>query len=75
MCFLPFRASGCVTRPSDVNNEKLAYESIGQPFPFVEVKIIDADGKLAKVNTDGEICFRGKKKLTTDVSILEFNFI
>ena len=61
-----------MTRPSDVNNHKLAYESIGQPFPFVEVKIIDADGKLAKVNTDGEICFRGKKKYLDFNRCLDF---
>jgi len=72
MFFLSFRASGCVTRPSDATNEKLAYESIGQPFPFVEVKIIDADGKLAKVNTDGEICFRGKKKYLDFNRCLDF---
>jgi fatty-acyl-CoA synthase len=52
-------AAGLTTRPSDIHDPKLAYGSLGQPFPYCEVKIVDGAGNLAKVNTDGEICMRG----------------
>jgi len=54
-----FSACGTITRAEDVDNEKVAYESIGRPFPFIQCKIIDADGKTAPLNTDGEICLKG----------------
>ncbi|XP_078601736.1 medium-chain acyl-CoA ligase ACSF2, mitochondrial-like [Branchiostoma floridae x Branchiostoma japonicum] len=33
--------------------------TIGQPFPHVEVKIVDTDGRVTPVNTPGELCTRG----------------
>lgn len=50
-------AAGTLTRKD--SDEKYAYETIGQPFPFVEVKIVDNEKRLLPVNTDGEICIRG----------------
>jgi long-subunit acyl-CoA synthetase (AMP-forming) len=53
-------AAGLITRPVDAEiSEKYAYESIGQPFSFIEVKIIDEQGRMVPHNTDGEICLRG----------------
>jgi fatty-acyl-CoA synthase len=52
---------GTVSRVSDVEKgEKYAYESIGNPMPFTEVKIIDRKtGHTLPINQDGEVCVRG----------------
>ena len=53
-------AAGLINKPNDANiSERLAYESLGQPFPFVEVKVIDEKNNILPHNTDGELCFRG----------------
>lgn len=53
-------AAGLITRPRDLEiSEKYAYESIGQPLPFCECKIIDHEGNMVPHNTDGELCIRG----------------
>jgi len=53
-------AAGLINRPNDINiSEKYAYESLGQPFPYTEVKIIDENNQIVPHNTDGELCFRG----------------
>lgn len=41
------------------HEEKYAYETIGQPFPFIEVKLVDSENKIVPVDTIGEICLRG----------------
>ena len=33
--------------------------TVGRPFPFVEVKIVDENRKIVPINTTGEVCFRG----------------
>lgn len=45
--------------PDATRGEKYAYESIGRPSPYTEVKIIDDHGNLVPHNTDGQICIRG----------------
>lgn len=53
-------AAGLINRPNDLNiSEEYAYGSLGQPFPYMEVKIIDENNQLVPQNTDGELCFRG----------------
>lgn len=54
---MSYRAAATITRVD--YEEKEAYETIGQPFPFVEIKIIDSENNLMPVNQDGEICIRG----------------
>jgi hypothetical protein len=52
---LNFSAAGLITRPRDLEiSEKYAYESIGQPLPFCECKIIDHEGNMVPHNTDGK---------------------
>ena len=45
------------TRPSDSIERRVS--TVGQVFPHVEVKIVDADGKVVPVGTVGELCTRG----------------
>lgn len=53
-------AGAILTSPFDAEkSEKWAFESIGRPLPFSEVKIIDNDGKTVECGTVGEICIRG----------------
>uniref|UniRef100_V5H733 Medium-chain acyl-CoA ligase ACSF2, mitochondrial n=1 Tax=Ixodes ricinus TaxID=34613 RepID=V5H733_IXORI len=33
--------------------------TIGTPLPHVEVKVVDAEGRMVPVNTKGELCTRG----------------
>ena len=41
-------------------SEKFAYESIGQPIPFVEIKIVNPKtNEMLPRNEDGEVCVRG----------------
>ena len=40
-------------------SDKLAFESLGNVFPFIEAKIADRDGKILPKNEVGELCFRG----------------
>jgi fatty-acyl-CoA synthase len=46
-----------ITRPDYAEDE--AYGTVGQPFPYTEVKIVDANNRLVPANTEGEICLRG----------------
>jgi fatty-acyl-CoA synthase len=55
--FLKRSAAGLITKPD--YNEKDAFETIGQPFPYIEVKIVDKNNRLSPINTEGEICLRG----------------
>ena len=50
-----------MTKISDIElSESHAYESIGQPLPFLEAKVIDTNtGEIVPHNTVGELCFRG----------------
>lgn len=49
-----------INRTTDIlKSEKYAYESLGQPFPFTECKIINNQGELVPYGTDGELCVRG----------------
>ena len=50
-------AAGLITRPDYGEDE--AFQTIGQPFPFMEVKIVDKERNLVPSNTEGEICLRG----------------
>lgn len=53
-------AAGLINRPNDINiSEEYGYGSLGQPFPFVEVKVVNEDNETVPHNTDGELCFRG----------------
>ncbi|ELU00234.1 hypothetical protein CAPTEDRAFT_220839 [Capitella teleta] len=33
--------------------------TIGRPLPHVEVKVVDREGRIVPVNTEGELCIRG----------------
>jgi fatty-acyl-CoA synthase len=53
-------AAGLINHAEDVNiSEEYAYGSLGQPFPYVEVKIVDKNNEIVPHGTDGELCFRG----------------
>lgn len=53
-------SAGTVTRSSDENSEKHAYESIGTPYPFTECKVVDAStGCVVPHGVDGELYMRG----------------
>lgn len=41
------------------HEDKYILESIGEPLPYTELKIIDGDNQIVPVNTHGEICIRG----------------
>lgn len=41
------------------HDDKYKQESIGEPMPFTEIKIVDGDNHIVPVNTHGEICVRG----------------
>ncbi|MGE0331808.1 MAG: AMP-binding protein [Ramlibacter sp.] len=45
------------TRASDPIERRVS--TVGQVFPHVEVKIVDADGKVVPVGSVGELCTRG----------------
>ena len=38
---------------------KYAYESCGRSLPFTETKIVDKEGKIVPLNTEGELYIRG----------------
>jgi fatty-acyl-CoA synthase len=50
-----------LTRADDAKkSEKVAYESIGQVIPYLELKIVDPNTKqIVERNVDGEMCLRG----------------
>ena len=51
-----FSAGGLITRPKDIEiSERYGYESLGQPLPFCECKIIDSQGNMVPHNTDGNL--------------------
>lgn len=52
---------GCATTASDLKkSEKFAYESIGRPSNFLELKVVDAQTReTLPTGQDGELCVRG----------------
>ena len=54
--------AGMLTKVTDVEkSDKHAYESIGTPGPFIEIKVIDpATNMTVPRNTDGELCVRSR---------------
>ena len=40
-------------------SDRYGFESIGKVFPYVEAKVIDAEGHIVPHNQEGELCFRG----------------
>lgn len=48
------------TANDDSKSIKHAYQSIGRPFPYTEIKIIDPlTEKVVDLGVDGELCIRG----------------
>lgn len=40
-------------------DDKYKQDSIGEPLPFIELKIVDGNNQIVPVDTHGEICVRG----------------
>ena len=53
--------TGTMTQSEDASiSDKFALESIGRPFPFVEVKVVNPKtNEILPRNEDGELCIRG----------------
>ena len=52
---------GTINQVGDAEkSEKFGYESIGRPFPYIEVKIVNTKtNETLPLNEDGELCIRG----------------